>query len=207
MKKLKSPESSTQWKYTVWWGKHIVLSIYNGSHRHRFAIVYACAPYTCKFTLLGDLWLTVNAISAWRGVRDDICHLHEQIQSKQVFCFQSFFAIFSKDLFSDYFGPTCGKHAWLLYIFSETVRFRQPTVVDWIGWVKEQLRVTIIHPIPTSCYCHQNVIFQTIQRFASTYMLKSVLQYSRGLETILRSTLNHWTVINTIILSLCTIRD
>ena len=121
--------------------------------------------------------------------------------------FKVFFAIFSKDLFSDYFGPTCGKHAWLLYIFSETVRFRQPTVVDWIGWVKEQLRVTIIHPIPTSYYWHQNVIFQTIQRFASTYMLKSVLQYSRGLETILRSTLNHWTVINTIILSLCTVRD
>ena len=37
---------------------------------------------------------------------------------------------FSKDLFSDYLGPTCGKHAWLLYISSETVRFRQPTVVD-----------------------------------------------------------------------------
>ena len=30
-------------------------------------IVYACALYTCKFTLLGNLWLTVNAMSAWRG--------------------------------------------------------------------------------------------------------------------------------------------
>ena len=77
-------------------------------------------------TLLGDLWLTVNAISAWRGGRDDICHLHEQIQLKQVFCFQSLFALFSQDLFSDYLGPTCGKNAWLLYIFFGDVRFRQP---------------------------------------------------------------------------------
>ena len=181
-----------QWKYTVWWGKHIILSIYSGSHWYRFVIVYACVPYTCKFTLLGDLWLTVNAISAWRGVRDDICHPHKQIQSKQVFCLQSLFAIFSKNLFSDYSGLTCGKQAWLLYIFSSTVRFRQPTLVDWIGWVKEQLRVTIINPIPTSCYCHQYVILQTIQCFASTYMLKSILQDSIGLVTILCSTLNHW---------------
>ena len=33
-----------------------------------------------------------------------------------------------------------------------------------------------MNPILTSCYCHQNVMVQTIQSFAYTYMLKSILQ-------------------------------
>ena len=102
--------------------KHIILCLYNGSHRHQFAIVYAWMPYTCKFTSLEDLWLTVNAISAWRGVRDDICHLHEQIQSKQVFCFQSLLYFQRISLFRLF-----RSHVWKTYL-TFTYFFRNHSV-------------------------------------------------------------------------------
>ena len=48
------------------------------------------------------------------------------------------FAIFSKDLFSVYLGPTCGKHTWLLYIFfwNHSV---SPTYHSWLNRLSERI--------------------------------------------------------------------
>ena len=119
-------------------------------------------------------------------------------QTESTLCLQHLVAVFPKDLVFfclEYLCSMCEKHALLLYMFFGERSVLQTYCIDLKLSPKNSSGVTVINPISTLCYCHQNVIFQTILSSMYTNLLKSVLQDSIGLVTTLLY-LNHWTVIN-----------
>ena len=131
-------------------------------------------------------------MSAWRGVRDGICHLLEQILSKQVFCFQSLVAVFPKNLNSYYLGPMCENHARLSYIF-----FGDRSVPSINGTSLNRLSDRIVkgynyEPYPFIMILSSKCNFWNDSEFRIYVHVKICLQDSTGLvATILCSTPKH----------------
>ena len=67
------------------------------------------------------------------GMTSAICTIRFSQNKSSVF--KEMCLLYFQRISSDYLGPTCGKHAWLLYIFSEAVRFRR----SWLNWLSERI--------------------------------------------------------------------